>query len=60
MQTYTLSNERFKLDPRTKLLLMAVVSTAEFLYSHVAFMIAVALIPFALLMSNKQYKRGIG
>ena len=35
----------FCLDPRTKLLLMAVVATAEFLYSHTAFMIAVAMIP---------------
>ena len=33
----------FCLDPRTKLLLMAVVATAEFLYSHTAFMIAVAM-----------------
>ena len=39
----------FCLDPRTKLLLMAVVATAEFLYSHTAFMIAVAMIPFVLL-----------
>ena len=27
----------FHLDPRTKLLLMAVVATAEFLYGHTAF-----------------------
>jgi len=60
MQTQALQHKGFKLDPRTKLLLMAVVSTAEFLYSHVAFMIAVALIPFVLLISNKQYKTGIG
>ena len=40
----------FCLDPRTKLLLMAVVATAEFLYSHTAFMIAVAMIPFVLLL----------
>lgn len=46
----------FHLDPRTKILLMAVVATAEFLYSHTAFMIAVALIPFFLLLTNKQYK----
>ena len=45
----------FCLDPRTKLLLMAVVATAEFLYSH-AFMIAVAMIPFVLLLTNRQYK----
>lgn len=41
----------FRLDPRTKLLLMAVVATAEFLYGHTAFMLAVALIPFILLLS---------
>ena len=46
----------FCLDPRTKLLLMAVVATAEFLYSHTAFMIAVAMIPFVLLLTNRQYK----
>ncbi len=46
----------FRLDPRTKLLLMAVVATAEFLYSHTAFMIAVAMIPFVLLLTNRQYK----
>ena len=45
----------FCLDPRTKLLLMAVVATAEFLYSHTAFMIAVAMIPFVLLLTNRQY-----
>ncbi|WP_353095488.1 energy-coupling factor transporter transmembrane component T [Tissierella praeacuta] len=47
------------MDPRTKLLLMAVVSTAEFLYSHASFMIAVAFIPTFLLISNKQIKMGI-
>lgn len=47
------------LDPRTKLLLMAVVATAEFLYNHTAFMIAVALIPFVLLLTNRQYKTAI-
>ena len=46
----------FCLDPRTKLLLMAVVATAEFLYSRTAFMIAVAMIPFVLLLTNRQYK----
>ena len=44
----------FCLDPRTKLLLMAVVATAEFLYSHTAFMIVVAMIPFILLLTNRQ------
>ena len=46
----------FCLDPRTKLLLMAVVATAEFLYSHTAFMVTVAMIPFILLLTNRQYK----
>ena len=46
----------FCLDPRTKLLLMAIVATAEFLYSHTAFMIAVAMIPFVLFLTNRQYK----
>lgn len=48
-----------RLDPRTKLLLMAVVATAEFLYSHTAFMIAVAMIPFVLLLTNRQYRTAI-
>ena len=46
----------FCLDPRTKLLLMTIVATAEFLYSHTSFMIAVAMIPFVLLLTNRQYK----
>lgn len=50
----------FHLDPRTKLFLMAIISTAEFLYSHVAFMVTIALIPFLLLMINRQYRVGIG
>lgn len=50
------SKKGFRLDPRTKLLLMSVVATAEFLYCHTAFMIAIALIPFILLLTNKQYK----
>ncbi|MCR1972594.1 energy-coupling factor transporter transmembrane protein EcfT [Clostridium sporogenes] len=60
MKAQTLQQKQYHLDPRTKLFLMAVISTAEFLYSHVAFMIAVALIPFVLLMINKQYKLGTG
>lgn len=60
MQTLTVGETKgFHLDPRTKLLLMAVVATAEFLYGHVAFMVAVALIPFVLLLTNKQFKTGI-
>ncbi|OJT83071.1 transporter [Clostridioides difficile] len=59
METQILSTKGFHLDPRTKILLMAIVSTAEFLYSHTAFMIAVALIPFVLLLSNRQYKTGM-
>lgn len=60
MLPQVVQHNRFHLDPRTKILLMAVVSTAEFLYSHLAFMIAVALIPFVLLLINKQYKLGWG
>ncbi|WMJ81567.1 energy-coupling factor transporter transmembrane component T [Clostridium sp. MB40-C1] len=60
MKTQQLQKKVFHLDPRTKLLLMAIISTSEFLYSHVAFMITVALIPFVLLMINKQYKIAIG
>lgn len=59
MDTKAVSTRKFHLDPRTKILLMAVVASAEFLYSHTSFMIAVALIPFALLMSNRQYKTGM-
>ena len=55
-----LQYKKFNLDPRTKILLMAVISTAEFLYSHRSFMVAVALIPFVLLMTNKQYKQALG
>ncbi|MBE6034246.1 energy-coupling factor transporter transmembrane component T [Aminipila sp.] len=60
MDIYSTRQRSFHLDPRTKLLLMAVISTAEFLYNHTAFMIAVAVIPFILLMINKQFKLGIG
>lgn len=49
----------FHLDPRTKLLLMAVVATAEIFYSHTAFLLATALIPFVLLLTNKQYKTAV-
>lgn len=59
MQTQAAFTKKYHLDPRTKILLMAIVATAEFLYSHTAFMIAVAAIPFVLLMFNKQYKTGI-
>lgn len=60
METSTLKQSGYHLDPRTKLLLMAVISTAEFLYSHLAFMVSVALIPFILLVINKQYKLATG
>ena len=50
LQAVVETRSGFRLDPRTKLLLMAVVATAEFLYSHTAFMIAVALIPLVLLL----------
>ena len=59
LQAVVETRSGFRLDPRTKLLLMAVVVTAEFLYSHTAFMIAVALIPFVLLLTNRQYKTAI-
>ena len=42
LQSVVETRSGFRLDPRTKLLLMAVVATAEFLYSHTAFKIAVA------------------
>lgn len=60
MQNQIISQKGYYLDPRTKLLLMAIISTTEFLYSHAAFMIAIALIPFVLLTINKQYKIGFG
>jgi len=59
LQAVTSTKQGFYLDPRIKLLLMAVVATAEFLYAHTAFMIAVALIPFVLLLTNRQYKTGV-
>ena len=59
LQSIVETRSGFRLDPRTKLLLMAVVATAEFLYSHTAFMIVVALIPFVLLLTNRQYKTAI-
>ena len=59
LQAATAPRTGFHLDPRTKLLLMAVVATAEFLYSHTAFMIAVAAIPFVLLLTCRQYKTAI-
>lgn len=59
LQAVAGTNKGFHLDPRTKLLLMAAVATAEFLYGHTAFMVAVALIPFVLLLTNRQYKIAI-
>lgn len=59
LQAVAKNRTGFYLDPRTKLLLMAVVATAEFLYSHTAFMITVAMIPFILLLTNRQYKTAI-
>ena len=59
LQAVVETQSGFRLDPRTKLLLMAVVATAEFLYSHTAFMIVVALIPFVLLLTNRQYKTAV-
>ena len=56
LQAIVETRSGFRLDPRTKLVLMAVVATAEFLYSHTAFMMAVALIPFILLLTNRQHK----
>lgn len=53
------NNTKFHLDPRTKLLIMAFISTAEFLYTHMTFMIAIAFIPFVLLIINKQYRFGL-
>ena len=58
-QAVASTKKGFCLDPRTKLLLMAIVATAEFLYAHTAFMIAVALIPFVLLLINRQYKTAL-
>ena len=48
--------KKFKLDPRTKLFLIILITTAEFLYSHLAFMTAIALIPFILLLIEKKSK----
>lgn len=59
LQAVVSTRSGFHLDPRTKLLLMSIVATAEFLYNHIAFMIAVALIPFVLLLTNRQYKTAI-
>lgn len=59
LQAVVETRSGFRLDPRTKLLLMAVVATAEFLYSHTAFMIVVALIPFVLLLTNRQNKTAL-
>lgn len=60
MELQDTSPRRFHLDPRTKLLLMVVVATTEIMHSQNAFLIAVAFIPFGLLLSNKQYKLGVG
>lgn len=59
MQAQKKPSSKLRLDPRTKIFLMAIVATAEFLYSHTAFMIAVALIPFVLLVTNRQYRTAL-
>ncbi|MCT4620085.1 MAG: energy-coupling factor transporter transmembrane protein EcfT [Marinisporobacter sp.] len=60
MVIQSLNKKKFHLDPRTKILIMAIISTCEMLMSdNISFMIVVAAIPFILLMINKQYKFGI-
>ena len=49
----------FHLDLRTKLLLMSIVATAELMYTHTAFMLAVAAIPFVLLLANGQVRTAV-
>lgn len=51
--------KNFKLDPRTKLFIMILISSAEFLYSDIAVMVAIAFIPFVLLLTNKQIKTAV-
>lgn len=53
LQAVVETRSGFRLDPRTKLLLMAVVATAEFLYSHTAFMIAVAFNPICIALNEQ-------
>ncbi|WDV47403.1 energy-coupling factor transporter transmembrane component T [Clostridiaceae bacterium M8S5] len=53
------SNTKVKLDPRTKLLLMVLITTTMFMYNNVKLILGIALIPFVLLMFNKQYKLAI-
>lgn len=60
MYASDIHSQKFHLDPRTKIFLMILVATTEIIHGHTAFMIAVALIPFVLLLSNGQFKTGIG
>ena len=55
-----MQRQSFQLDPRTKILIMALISVAEFFYSRTAFMIAVATIPFLFLLTNHQFKTAFG
>ena len=46
---------KFKLDPRTKLLLIIAVATLEMVNVNIYFTIAVGTIPFLLFLSNRQF-----
>lgn len=47
--------KKFKLDPRTKLLIIIVIATLEMVDINIWFTVAVGTIPFLLFLSNRQY-----
>ena len=50
-----IEKKKFKLDPRTKLLLIVAVATLEMVNVNIYFTIAVGTIPFLLFLSNRQF-----
>ena len=50
-----IEKKKFKLDPRTKLLLIIAVATLEMVNVNIYFTIAVGTIPFLLFLSNRQF-----
>lgn len=53
-------NTYFKLDPRTKLFLMLTINSLFFCENRLTFMLAMAMIPFLLLLAEKNIKAALG
>ncbi len=63
MEVFLSTDERkkraFRLDPRTKLLIMVMVSSVMFEYDITIFFFGLAVVPLVLLVNNQQYKLSV-